>query len=46
MLIVEIMGRNAGWLTAAAHLASETDIDESICLGKMALSWRWKEGQV
>ena len=34
VLIVEIMGRNAGWLTAAAHLASETDIDESICLGK------------
>ena len=28
------MGRNAWWLTAAAHLASETDIDESICLGK------------
>ena len=76
VLIVEIMGRNAGWLTAAAslarnsysqaphliylpekpfdkddfvnrvsvelnvlqraaaHLASETDIDESVCLGK------------
>ena len=53
VLIVEIMGRNAGWLTAAAHLASETDIDESICLGKngvklamegrSGVTTRWKD---
>ena len=37
IVVVEIMGRHAGWLTAASALASETDIEESYMAGKVAV---------
>ena len=39
--VVEIMGRNAGWLTAAASLAKSDDCEgvDMICLPKSPSTW-------
>ena len=39
--VVEIMGRNAGWLTAAAALAKSDDCEgvDMICLPEVPSTW-------